>query len=105
MNILTHENVLEAKKLDAGEVDEAEAEADYTENESLVVDKVFATFKIYPKLSWTHLQVSIGTSFKPSFWKPVVWDLIKQGKLKLDRIHATSPNGREMTYQVISLPE
>lgn len=104
MNILAHENVIEAQKLDGvGVGDEAVGEWSETENE--VVEKTMTTLGIYPRLSWTHLQVSLGTSLKPAFWKPIIFRLIEERKLKLERVQYKAVDGRERTYQVISLPD
>lgn len=98
MNITAHPNVIAADP-DAA----TEGLSEFSPSEKDIVEKVVHTLEIYPRLSWSHLQVSMGTALPPSVWKPVVLKMQTEGIVSIDHKYATIPNGRTQSYTIISL--
>jgi hypothetical protein len=82
--------------------DGVEAAIDYIAE---IRERILFTLAIYPKLSPTMLQVSLGTSTRPSIWHPVLNQLIEDGLV--DRIQirppTPAPSGRDQVFTVIQL--
>ena len=84
------------------DTDGVEAAIDYIAE---IRERILFTLAIYPKLSPTMLQVSLGTSTRPSIWHPVLNKLIEDGLV--DRIQirppTPAPSGRDQVFTVIQL--
>lgn len=79
-------------------------EDDFIEATTDVVSmKILHVLGIYPQISPSMLQVGIGTALPPKIWRPVLEQLIKDGKVKEETYATVSPSGRDQTYHVISL--
>jgi hypothetical protein len=71
----------------------------------MISARILHTLSIYPRLSMSMLQVGVGTGFPPRLWKPILEQLIRQGKVSKHQIAAVHPvTQRDMTYTVIALP-
>lgn len=66
-------------------------------------EKILHTLKIYTRLSPSMLQVGIGTAISPKLWHPVLEQLINQGEVEREEIHAKSHVGRDQVYTVLHL--
>jgi hypothetical protein len=68
-------------------------------------ERILFTLAIYPKLSPTMLQVSLGTSTRPSIWHPVLNQLIEEGLVDRVQIRppTPAPSGRDQVFTVIQL--
>lgn len=64
-----------------------------------VRDKILHVFNIYPKISPSMLQISLN--IKAAIWRPVLEELIEQGKVKRSTIVAPTPAGRHQSYTVL----
>ena len=68
--------------------------------------KILHTLKVYPVISPTMLQSGgLGPSVRPSVWRPVLQELIAEGKVVQDTIPSSTPSGRYNAYQRLYLPE
>lgn len=78
-------------------------EVSYVGADKLIHDKILHILTIYPILSATMLQVGIGTSISPTMWRPILEQLIRDGKV-LRTVHQDeTPGGRNQTYSRIQL--
>lgn len=68
-----------------------------------IVDKLLHILDIYPVLSHTMLQAALGPKIPSRVWKPVMDQLVTEGKIKVDTIVAKNTTGRHITYTRISL--
>lgn len=69
-----------------------------------IAKKILHVLEIYPIISHTMLQVSLGPQLPARTWRPVLDNLIEAGKVTTDTIGAKSPSGRHITYTRIQLP-
>lgn len=58
---------------------------------------------VYPRLSPTMLQVGLGTNIPPMTWRPILQDLVKEGKVKIEEVMHPTPSGRTRAYEVLTL--
>jgi hypothetical protein len=67
--------------------------------------RILFTLSVYPKLSPTHLQVSLGPGTRSSLWHPVLDQLIEEGLVEKIQIRPTemTPSGRDQIFTVIQL--
>lgn len=70
-----------------------------------VRSRILFTLSIYTRLNPTQLQVSLGTSTRPSVWHPILDQLILDGLVEKIQVHPPfpSPSGRDQVYTVIKL--
>ena len=66
-------------------------------------ERILHALEIFPFISGSMLNQAIGTSTPTKLWKPLLEQLIAEGKVKETHIHAKSPTGRAQTYTVIHL--
>jgi hypothetical protein len=98
MSVENHPNVREAREFDEGPVGEV-----ITPAETWIEERIMHVLSIYPKLSNSMLQVGVGTSLSPKIWKPVLQKMINNGQLVSRNVSSVSPDGRALTYTVISI--
>lgn len=72
--------------------------------EELYRKKILHILDVYPKLSPSHVQISIGTAVPSSIWKPVLDKLVEEGSVILSTISKEAPTGRQQNYVILSLP-
>jgi hypothetical protein len=65
--------------------------------------KILHLLRIYPIISPTMLQSGLGPSTRPSQWRPVLIDLIAQGKVIEEQESMQTPSERYNTYSKLSL--
>lgn len=73
-------------------------EVSYVGADKLIHDKILHTLSIYPILSATMLQVGIGTSISPTMWRPILEQLVRDGKITRTVYQDETPGGRSQTY-------
>lgn len=66
-------------------------------------DRIINTLTVYKRLSPSMLQIGIGPSLSPKIWRPILEQLIADGKVKQEEEIHTLPSGRVRSYTVISL--
>lgn len=79
-----------------------EGNFELTQSEMDIRDRILHVFTIYPRLSPSHIQVSIGPSVPASMWKPILEQLLRERKLHKHSHQATTPKGRVQVYQIIT---
>lgn len=75
----------------------------HAELTSSIEDKILHILHTYPKISPSHLQLSLGSSLPTMIWKPVLERLISDGKVTRHQTSTTAPNGRSQTCIIIGL--
>lgn len=65
--------------------------------------KILHILDVYPKLSHSMLQIGLGTNVSAKFWRPVLDQLINEKKVHVDSEFRETPQGRMLTYTVITL--
>lgn len=73
-----------------------------TEQKAYLREKILHTLKIYPRISWTMLQVGLGPGTSPSLWRPLVNEMIASGELVSEEIEDQTPAGRYQRYLILS---
>lgn len=87
------------------EGDEARGSPTPTEEEKQELrDKILHLLSIYPVVSPTMLQGGVGPYVKPAIWRPILRDLIEEGKVVETQQSMMTPKGRYNTYTKIMLP-
>ena len=66
--------------------------------------RILHLLRIYPVISPTMLQSGLGPSTKPAQWRPVLVDLIANGKVLEQQESMQTPSERYNTYTKLSLP-
>lgn len=66
-------------------------------------DRILHLLTVYPRISPSMLQIGIGTSVPPTLWRPILDDLVKEGRVLIENVNCQSPAGRARSYQVVSL--
>ncbi len=66
--------------------------------------KILHILSIFPVISPTMLQSGLSPGLKPVLWKPVLRDLIKQGKVVQTEESKMTPAHRYNEYTKLSLP-
>lgn len=82
-----------------------EEEAVTVSSEKEIVERIKHILSIYPKLSWSQLQVSIGTANPPKSWKPVAEKMIAEGIMLRSTIYKPAPTGRVQSYTILELAD
>ena len=79
--------------------------ANYPTEPDEVRSRIEHVLKIYPVLSFTMLQVGLGTGFRPIFWRPVLNEMIQDGTVRHWEEMRAGPTGRYNMYSFISLSD
>ncbi len=66
--------------------------------------KILHLLSIYPIISPTMLQVALGTAFRPALWRPVLTQLITEGKVVQVQESTMTPAERYNEYTKLMLP-
>ncbi len=66
--------------------------------------KILHLLSIYPIISPTMLQGGLGPPMRPAQWRPVLAQLISDGKVIESSKSMMTPNDRYNTYSRLSLP-
>ena len=66
--------------------------------------KILHILKVYPIISYTMLQSGLGPYTKPGLWRPVLAELIDEGKVVEDQESLQTPTNRYNTYNKLLLP-
>lgn len=102
MPLLDHPNV-RAVMDEAQELIPNEMELDPTQQD--IANRIKHILSIYPALNPSMLQVGMGTSFPPHFWKPILQKLIEAGHIVNNSKTLTGPTGRMQVYTILELTE
>lgn len=65
--------------------------------------KIIHTLLIYPIISPAMLQAGIGPTTKAKFWRPILDELIEEGKISRTTETSIAPNGRYNQYTLLRL--
>ena len=68
-------------------------------------ERILHSLAIFPFLSSSLLHMSIGTSTSHKLWKPLLEDLLEEGKVVETVITAKSATGRQQTYTIYHLAQ
>lgn len=101
MSLLNHPNV--RAMLEEEELVPNEMELDPTQQD--IAARIKHVLMIYPKLNPSMLQVGMGTSFPPAFWKPILQKLIENGHIVNNTRTLSGPTGRMQVYTILELTE
>lgn len=71
--------------------------------EDLMRERIIHILTVYPIISYSMLQVGVGTSMPSSMWRPILKNLIQEGRVIEDHLYANSPRGRAQTYTQLRL--
>lgn len=71
--------------------------------EATVCDKIMHVLSVYPQLSYSMLQVGIGTAVPPTIWRPILQGLIEDGEVEVREEVREAPSGRHQLYTILSL--
>lgn len=71
-------------------------------SEQAIADKIMGILELFPKVSPSMLQISLGSGIPVDVWKPVLEKLITSGDLYRYNITALKPSGRMQSVAVIS---
>jgi hypothetical protein len=66
--------------------------------ERTVSQRILYLLNVYPGISRSMLQVAIGAAMSPTIWKPVLEQLIKEGKVKQLTKAGRTPMGRTIQH-------
>jgi len=66
-------------------------------------ERILHALEIFPFISGSMLNQAIGTSTPTKLWKPILEQLVTEGKVSETLIHAKTPTGRAQTYTVLHL--
>jgi hypothetical protein len=72
---------------------------------ALLSEKIVFILTIYPRLMPSMLQVGIGPHINSRRWKPLVDQLIKEGKVVREEIALYTPSGQYRSYGVLRLAD
>lgn len=72
-------------------------------SEKLIESKILSTLTIYPQISYSMLQVGIGTAIAPAMWHPILKRLKEEGRIVELEKASRSPTGRDLTYKILQL--
>lgn len=93
-----HEAVATKEKRTGGNVN-----AHYPTDPPEVRKRIEFVLDMYPKLSYTMLQVGLGTGYKPLYWRPVLQEMIADGSVRQWEEMRVGPTGRYNVYTFIAL--
>jgi hypothetical protein len=68
----------------------------------IIEDKIVHILDMFPKISPSMLQISLGSGISSSIWKPVLERLIEEEKVYRYQEESVSPGGRHQSLTVIS---
>lgn len=70
-----------------------------------VREKILFALEIYPRMSMTHLQVSLGTGLPPELWHPVFDQLCEENLIEKVQVRPSRPppSGRDQVYTIVQL--
>lgn len=71
--------------------------------ERVIAERMLFTLGIYPKLSYSMLQVGIGTAIPPRLWHPVLARLKAEDKIIETEHHSRSPMHRDLVHRILML--
>ena len=94
-----------AKVREATEMHRKYSSASYPTDEPSIRARIIHVLALYPKLNHTMLQVGLGTSFAPRYWRPVLIKMIHEGIIKQEEEMRTGPTGRYNMYTFLSLAD
>lgn len=66
-------------------------------------EKILHILSIYPKISPSMMQISIGSNMPAHIWKAAWRKLLGEGKVRQDFIVATTPTGRSQSHTIYSI--
>lgn len=81
----------------------AEEESEAAENH-FIRQKIIHVLSIFPALSASGLQVSIGPYTPSMKWRPVLRQLVDEHTVAMDEVSLAAPDGRTRTYTRYFLP-
>lgn len=65
--------------------------------------KILHLLAIYPKISHSMMQIGLGSSIPTQVWKPILRQMINDGRVCEDFVVHPSALGRSQTYTILSL--
>lgn len=81
------------------------ATAYYPTEPAEVRKRITFVLEMYPKLSYTMLQVGLGTAYKPLYWRPELQAMIADGTVRQWEEMRVGPTGRYNVYTFIALAQ
>lgn len=66
--------------------------------------RILHSLEIFPFVSASMLHQAIGTATPTQLWKPVLQQLVNEGKVSETAHQATTPTGRNQGYTIYHLP-
>lgn len=92
-----HPNVRQVMQ-EEGQEDEQEV---WSDNETIIRERIEHVLRIYPRISGGMLQVGIGTSIPPALWRPIYKRMLAEGIVIEGRVTLHGPTGRVQDYTII----
>jgi hypothetical protein len=77
--------------------------ANYPTEPEEVRKRIEFVLSMYPRLSYTMLQVGLGTGYKPFYWRPVLQEMIADGTVRQWEEMRNGPTGRYNVYTFLAL--
>lgn len=68
-------------------------------------ERILHGLRVFPFLSASMLHMAIGTATAGKLWKPLLTDLIEEGKIVQTVHQAKSATGRQQSYTIYHLKE
>lgn len=88
------------------EPEEVKAEEDFVSiTEQLIEAKIINTLSVYPQLSYSMLQVGIGTAIPPKMWHPILRRLKQDGHVVETEKTVRSPMNRDLAHRILQLKQ
>lgn len=81
-----------------------ETKQDEAPSQEDIAVKILHLLSIYPIISPTMLQGGLGPQMRPAQWRPILADLVTEGKVIESTRSMLTPNDRYNTYSRLSLP-
>lgn len=85
--------------------EQAEPESVDEEVQAEIAVKIVHLLGIYPIISPTMLQGALGPQVKAGIWRPVLTQLIEEGKVVEESVSMLTPTERYNTYTKLSLAD
>lgn len=79
------------------------ATAKYPTDEAGIRFRICHSLSIYPNISYTMLQISLGQGFRPVFWRPVLMKMIEKREVLQREEMRLGPTGRYNMYTFLKL--
>jgi hypothetical protein len=67
--------------------------------------RILHALRIFPYISGSMMHQALGTSTSIDLWKPILKELIDEGKVEETSIQQKTPTGRMQSYTIYHLPE